>query len=76
MTPPWDDPPVPPATGHDLHLIVGFVLGLGIIGDMYEGGAWGISCLATAAVLYLAGALCDYRDQGQNRGPGLDDHPG
>jgi hypothetical protein len=76
MTPPPDDPPVPPATAHDLQIIGAVVLCIGILGDMYEGKAWGISCLATAAVIFGVAALLERRDQGQNRGPGLDDHPG
>jgi cell shape-determining protein MreD len=66
----------PQATAKDLHIVTAFVLCIGILGDMYEGKAWGISCLATAAVLYLAATLFERRDQVPNRGPGLDDHPG
>jgi cell shape-determining protein MreD len=76
MTPPGEDPYRPLATAHDLHIVGAFVLCIGVVGDMYEGKAWGISCLATAAVIFGAATLLERRDQGQNRGPGLDDHPG
>lgn len=68
MTPTPEGPPPAHAAAHDLRIIGALVLGIGLLGDMYEGGAWGISCLATAAGIFLLAAFFEHRGQGHNGG--------